>query len=122
MYEKIESFSCQTSIEGEKYVYKYFLLQSIKKVSMENDEIDVQCYGIEIQRERIIADRVVDTYSENIKYMSPQKNKVLGLLNLLKDYEVSPIHLVDVTGDSVDEWVEDFDYVTSNNQKRALFV
>jgi hypothetical protein len=122
MYEKIESFSCQTNIDGENYVYKYFLLHSVKKMTVENIEFEIPCYGIEILREKIANDRIVDTYSENIKYVSPQKNKVLELLNMLKEYEVSPIHLIDIAGNSVDDWVSDFDTEISNESGKTAFI
>jgi hypothetical protein len=122
MYEKIESFSCQTNIDGENYIYTYFLLHSVKKMIVDNIELEIPCYGIEILREKMVNDRIVDAYSENIKYVSPQKNKVLELLNMLKEYEVSPIHLIDIAGDSVDEWVGDFDTEICSESRSFAFI
>ena len=43
-----------------------------------------------------------------IRKISNSKTKVEWLLNLLKDNNVSPIHLVDILGSYVDEYVSDF--------------
>lgn len=122
MYDKLESFSCQTNMPGEKYIYRYFLLQTIKKILVNDCEINVPCYGIEISSEKIIDDRIVDIYSENIKCMSPEKNKVLELIDMLRENEVSPVHLVDITGDKVDEWVSDFEPEISDHFKKAAII
>jgi hypothetical protein len=122
MYEKIESFSCETNINGESYVYKYFLLYSLKKMTIENSEIEIPCYGIEITRERLGNDGVIDIYSENINCISPQKSKVIQLLYMLKENEVSPIHLVDIAGEFVDDCVGDFDLEISNESRKLAYV
>ena len=46
---------------------------------------------------------------DSVEYISPALYKVNSLLSLLYNNNVSPVHLVDVIGEYVDEYVEDFD-------------
>ena len=56
---------------------------------------EVNTYGIEIERNSI----------EKISYYL---EKVRELLSILYKNEVSPIHLVDIIGEKVDEYVSEF--------------
>ncbi|WP_368253287.1 DUF6514 family protein [Clostridium paraputrificum] len=52
---------------------------------------------------------MINRVEDGVKYISTQRHKVKGLLNLLYKNEVSPIHLIDIIGEYVDKWVEDFE-------------
>ena len=86
----LEKLIITRSIDDIEMKYTY----SLTKESLNN----VQAYGIKV-------DRVED----GVKYISTQRHKVKGLLNLLYKNEVSPIHLIDIIGEYVDKWVEDFE-------------
>lgn len=70
---------------------------------------DVQAYGIKVERVDIKNGIVMNKVEDSVKYVSTKCHKVKSLLTLLYKNEVSPIHLIDIIGEYVDEWVSDFD-------------
>lgn len=110
MNKKIEISFCRVFIkEGKEYIYRYFLIETVKRLNVNGVFVDVPCYGIEVISEEFTKGRVISIDGENVEFISPIKAKVLDLINFLKSNEVSPVHLVDIIGDYVDEWVEDFE-------------
>lgn len=96
---------------GIKYTYSYRMVKSKMKLSYSNDNIEVQSYGIEVERVDIIDGAITEIERDCVKCISPDRHKVHNLLKMLYDYTVSPVHLVDVIGDYVDEYIADFDNV-----------
>lgn len=92
------------------YEYSYHLIETHFNQNI-NDRKDIKTYGIEVGRKDIINGQEVSSIKESIKYISPYKNKVDDLINMLHEHCVSPIHLVEVIGEYVDEWVVDFDNI-----------
>lgn len=89
----------------------YFYRLTKDKVSLELGQaaMEVQSYGIEIERQDILNNSIVNIERESVKSISPHRHKVHNLLKLLYDHCVSPVHLIDVLGDYVDEYIVDFD-------------
>lgn len=67
-----------------------------------------QAFGIEVERQDFIEGNVVKIERDFISKISNNEEKVKGLLKLLYNYQVSPIHLVDILGEYVDNYVSDF--------------
>jgi hypothetical protein len=109
MFMIVENFSLSKIIGDKKYVYLYRLLKEKVAIAYKNEVIQVQSYGIEVERQDILENKLVNVQRECIKNISPERYKVHNLLKLLYDNQVSPIHLVDVLGDYVDEYILDFD-------------
>ncbi|MCI5726232.1 MAG: DUF6514 family protein [Clostridium sp.] len=65
-------------------------------------------YGIEIEREDIQGEKIINIEKESVDIISPKKEKVDDILNKLYRNEVSPIHLIDIIGLDVDKAVFDF--------------
>lgn len=68
----------------------------------------IDAYGIEIERKDFNQGVLVNVERDLIHKISCQLEKVKELLCILYKEEVSPIHLVDVIGDKVDEYVSEF--------------
>lgn len=106
----VESMN-KSIIEGNiEYIYYYRMVKSKISKVYNNDTINVQCYGIEIERQDKIDGNINLIQRDSIDVISPQRHKVHNLLRLLYDNTVSPIHLVDIIGCYVDEYADDFDY------------
>lgn len=88
-------------VEGKESKYIYRLV--------EEDYKNERAYGIEVEREDYNNENVVNIERDSILKISNQVHKVEGLLEKLYNNEVSPIHLVDVIGAYVDEYVLDFE-------------
>lgn len=97
----LEKLIITRSIDDIEMKYTY----SLTKESLNN----VQAYGIKVERVDIKDGAIINRVEDGVKYVSTQRHKVKGLLNLLYKNEVSPIHLIDIIGEYVDKWVEDFE-------------
>lgn len=123
MREIVEIASCRTLLDDKRgYNYRYFLVKNCKPFYLGNKDVDVKCYGIEVIREEIIEGKIITIEREAIEHISPDKTKVIELIMYLQMHEVSPVHLVDVVGKYVDEWVCDFDKELSTTITKLVFV
>ena len=68
----------------------------------------VKAFGIEIERQDLIGGEVVRIERDSISNISNREEKVKELLDLVYKYQVSPVHLVDILGEYVDQYVSDF--------------
>ncbi|WP_125153993.1 DUF6514 family protein [Clostridium rectalis] len=101
--------------EGEvEYIYSYRLLKGKISLNYGADSIDVQAYGIEIERQDKLNGNVFNIERDRVKSISPQRHKVHNLLRLMYDNSVSPIHLIEILGDYIDEYIIDFDNVVKD--------
>lgn len=105
----VENLVRTESVEKIKYNYFYRLLKGKISIPCEVDAVEVQSYGIEIERQDLLNGELINIERDCVKNISPDRNKVHNLLELLYDHSVSPIHLIDVLGDYIDEYIIDFD-------------
>ncbi|OFI07513.1 hypothetical protein CLOACE_03420 [Clostridium acetireducens DSM 10703] len=110
----VENLVKSEELENIKYFYFYRIIKSKVSLFLKDEEIKVQSYGIEVERQDIINGDIVRIERNYIKNISPERYKVHKLLKLLRDNSVSPIHLVDVLGEYIDEYIIDFDNVLKN--------
>lgn len=101
----LENFLITRQINDVEMKYTYSIIKETYH--------DVQAYGIRVERIDVRNGEIINKEEDEVRYISTQRHKVKGLLNLLYKNEVSPIHLIDIVGQYVDEWVSDFDEDTS---------
>lgn len=99
----VESLSSSIMNEGTELKYTYRLTKNKYKGN--------EAYGVEVERLMLKDGQTVDIERDNISFISNNKYKVNNLLSLLYKNLVSPIHLVEILGEYVDEYVYDFDDV-----------
>ena len=105
----IENLSKKVTEVDVKHNYFYRLVKSEISVLAYDEPTNVQAYGIEVERQDIVDDMVVCIERECVKNISPQRYKVKNLIKVLYDNTVSPIHMIDILGDYIDEYIVDFD-------------
>ena len=105
----VENLIRTESRNNIKYVYFYRLLKGSVNITYGKDTIEVQSYGIEIERQDMVEENLVNIERDCVNNISPERHKVHNLLKLLYDNNISPIHLIDVLGDYIDEYIIDFD-------------
>ena len=110
----LENLSKKVTDEDVKHIYFYRLVKSQISVSMNNEPTEMQAYGIEIERQDIIDDTVVFIERDCVENISPQRHKVKNLLKMLHESTVSPIHMIEVLGEYIDEYISDFDEMLKN--------
>ena len=91
------------------YNYAYRLVKGQISVSMYGKLTEIQAYGIEIERQDITDGTVVRIQRDCVENISPERYKVKKLLNMVYENTVSPIHMIDILGEYIDEYTSDFD-------------
>ncbi|MGK0466796.1 MAG: hypothetical protein ACJAX4_002086 [Clostridium sp.] len=110
----IENMSKKLTENDVKHNYFYRMVKSQMSISMYGELTHVQAYGIEVERQDIVNDTVVFIERDCVENISPQRHKVKNLLKMLYDNNVSPIHMIDILGDYIDEYIVDFDEMLKN--------
>ena len=110
----VENLSKVEVVDGKKYKYSYKLIQSYFPRKVTDGIINVNSYGIEVERQDVIENNVVNIERESIVNISPYRHKVHNLLKLIYDNSVSPIHLIEVLGDYIDEYTSDYNSPENN--------
>lgn len=90
----------EKNVEELEVKYQYRLTQSVIN--------DTEVYGIEVQRDDFKQGKLINLERNSINIISPIRGKVEEMLEKIWRYEVSPIHLVEVLGEEVDNCVFDF--------------
>lgn len=123
MREVVEIASCKTILDDNRgYVYRYFLVKNCKNIHVDKNEFSVKSYGIEAVREEILNGKIISIEREVVNHISPDRMKVVELIFMLQDNEVSPLHLYEVVGNYMDEWVYDFDREISKAVTQLVFM
>ena len=107
----VENMSKGKIVGDTKHVYFYRLVRGNIVMTSEDGTMEVQSYGIEVERQDMLNEEVVGINREHINNVSPHRHKVHNLLKLLYDNLVSPIHLVDIIGEYVDCYVNDYEEI-----------
>lgn len=105
----VENLVRSTEEENVEYNYYYRLLKDQVTLNYGGESLEVQSYGIEIERQDKIDGNIVNIERDYVKCISPQRHKVHKLLKLLYNNSVSPFHLIDILGDYIDDYIIDFD-------------
>lgn len=95
-----ENFVFSRITNGIERKYQYKLIQTV----LYKNEV----FGIEVERVDYKGDLIIDSFKDSVDFISPDEGKVKKLLNMLYENQVSPIHLIDIIGSFVDEYVNDF--------------
>lgn len=104
----VETLSKNDIIDGIRFKYCYRLLKSEFEMKTDEGEVKGSCYGIEVERQDIVNNNVINIERDSITKISTYRHKVHTLLKLLCDNSVSPVHLVEILGDYVDDYTSDF--------------
>ncbi|ACD24092.1 MULTISPECIES: DUF6514 family protein [Clostridium] len=95
-----------TSIDTENnFEYKYRLTKSLYK--------GITAYGIEVQSQNSNTTNKAFNEKDSVNLISINRHNVKTLLTKLYENRVSPLHLIDIIGEYVDEHVCEFDNFTS---------
>lgn len=91
------------------YTYCYRLTCDDFSICIGDKASKFKAYGIEVERKDIKEHSVENIERSSISNISPYRHKVKALLNMIYKNNVSPIHLVDVLGNYVDECACDYE-------------
>lgn len=106
----VENMIKRECLDNMSYDYYYRVIKG-KVCVGENLNPSIQSYGIEIERQDFEDHTLVNVERDKIDNISPHRHKVQNLMKILYDGSVSPIHLVDILSETVDNYIGDFDEV-----------
>ena len=93
----VETKDISVKINGREMQYVYRLLVK--------DYNNKKVYGLEVERRDINNNQIVNIERENIEKISSVKSKVKEMLDILYKGIVSPIHVVDISGEEIDKCI-----------------
>lgn len=96
----VQNLNIVRNYDNLRHDYQYRIIET------KYDEVNT--YGIEIERKDFNNDVLINIERNSIEKISYYLEKVRELLSILYKNEVSPIHLVDIIGEKVDEYVSEF--------------
>lgn len=105
----IETIKCNAENEQNHVEYTYNLIQSELEIYMHGEKRVIDAYGVEVESKVKDKNSAVNEYKEEVKYITPYRYKGSEFLKLLKNNKVSPIHLLDITEEYIEEYYGDFD-------------
>lgn len=105
----IETLKCNYNNEGTNLEYTYRLVQRDLHLDNNGGACCIKAYGVEVESKVKDNEKNVQAFKEEIKYITPYKYKGSQFLHMLEKNMVSPIHLIDVTEEIVEEYYRDFD-------------
>lgn len=105
----IETLKCDYNNEGTNLEYTYRLVQRDLHMDNNGESCCIKAYGVEVESKVKCNEKNVQAFKEEIKYITPYKYKGSQFLHMLEKNMVSPIHLIDVTEEIVEEYYRDFD-------------
>ena len=96
-----------TIIENKEVEFRYFY----RVITSKYNGIDV--YGVQIERKDYKGLVEIGNEKDTIEFVSTQRYKAKQIVMNLCKNQVSPIHLIDILGEFVDEHVYEFDILSS---------
>lgn len=102
-------------------IYRYYLIEDRKTINVDGLNLNLKSYGIKVVKEEAAKGGHNIIEEDLVEDISPNMNKVLELIGFLRNHGVSPVHLIDIIGDKVDEWVKDFDAVINRELKSETY-
>ncbi|TZE81079.1 DUF6514 family protein [Calorimonas adulescens] len=104
----------------EIIVLSYYLVSGEITVSYEGEELILPSYGIEVMSETYRNGKKVDEGRERYENISPYCERVVELINHFADMFLSPVHLIDIMEERIEEYIEDFDRVIQKISRMAI--
>lgn len=105
----IETLTCSYDCEGQAREYTYRLIERDLNIEIDGDSQCIKAYGVKVESSGCDKEKDVQGIVEEFKYITPYKNKGSQFLHMLQRNMVSPIHLIDIAEEVVDEYYKDFD-------------
>lgn len=107
--EIVESMIKEIQVEDRVCKYEYMLTKGKVSINYANGAMDIQSYGIEVERRDFINGNLINIDHDGVKNISSDRYKVHNLLKILYENIVSPINFIEVIGESIDEYASDYD-------------
>lgn len=104
----IETLRCNCDCGGDVLEYTYRLIQSDLHLENEGEKYCIKAYGVEVESKRKSNDKIVQDSKEVVKFVTPYKYKGSQFLHMLEKNMVSPLHLVDIAEEVIEEYYKDF--------------
>ncbi|KEI06899.1 hypothetical protein IRP63_11605 [Clostridium botulinum] len=109
----VENLCRSEDREDVRYDYSYRVVKN-KVTFPEIYKVQIESYGIEVERRDTVNGFLVNIERDSVKNISPNKDKVIALVKMLYKHTVSPLHLIDILGEYIDDYTTDYDEMMNN--------
>lgn len=86
-------------------IYNYQIIESKYSMEVLNGEELIDVYGVKIERQDFVDNKLINVDTNTIEHISPYRFKIDSLLQALYENTVSPLHLDDLISELVDKYV-----------------
>jgi hypothetical protein len=100
----------------------YYLVLDELALEYEGEKMVLPSYGIEIVSEKYKKGKMFDSESEVYENISPCEDKVIDLIRYYADMFLSPVHLLEVVDEHIEEYIEDFDRMLQEQYQKECRV
>lgn len=107
--EIVESMIKEIQVDDRVCKYEYMLTKGNLTLSNVSETINIQSYGIEVERKDFLNGELINIDHDGVKNVSSDRYKVHNLLKILYENIVSPINFIEVIGECIDEYASDYD-------------
>lgn len=91
----LDSICVSSDCDGQARKYYYRLTNTLFN--------NKNTYGLEVEKQDFIEDQLNKIERESLPIISTERNKVQAMFELLYKNVVSPIHVIDILGEEIDE-------------------
>ena len=106
----VDTVKCKVKEDNGEFEYIYNLVEN--KLSLEMCKDNILAYGVEVQSFIKTNGKMVMVDKEEVKFISPYKYKVKEFMSMLEKNLVSPIHLIDIVEEVIEDYYLDFDNIS----------
>lgn len=107
----IDTINCRIKCDDGELEYIYNLTERKLSLEVEGKEEEIITYGVEAQSYLVKENKKVLVFRDAIDVLTPYKHKAKEFINILKKNEVSPVHLLDIAEEIIEEYYLDFEKV-----------
>lgn len=107
----IDTINCSIKCDDGELEYIYNLTERKLSLEVEGKEEEIITYGVEAQSYVVKENKKVLISKDAIEVLTPYKHKAKEFINMLRKNEVSPVHLLNIAEEVIEEYYLDFEKV-----------
>lgn len=107
----IDTINCSIKCDDGELEYIYNLTERKLSLEVKGKEEEIITYGVEAQSYMIKENKKVLIFKDAVEILTPYKHKAKDFINMLRRNQVSPVHLLNVAEEVIEEYYLDFEKV-----------
>ncbi|SNX54511.1 DUF6514 family protein [Thermoanaerobacterium sp. RBIITD] len=108
-YKRVSEYVSTKNVGDKTIIRKYSVVKSEVNIFNGGENVEVPSYGIEISEQVFVNNVVQKEFGDVVAHISPYHDKVEDIAKLLRDKDLSPLHLSDIIDDVYYIYIADYD-------------